>query len=77
MMKELEQAIEATKLICSSIAASDFATDYGTKTAYGIREYKADICLDIVSAILGRELTYEDRQELGKQLADADWGIIA
>lgn len=58
-------AVTAVTNILKGVAASDFVADYGLKAAYGLREYRVDMVVDVVQAQLNRLLTDAEREELG------------
>lgn len=69
------RSVEATKRILRGLSSSDFARDYGQKTADHIAEYKADICLDIFCSMLeGASAEDNEANELFHELiGTADW----
>jgi hypothetical protein len=72
VMDAITKAVEATKRILGHVAESDFVTDFGHRAAYGIRDYKIDIAVDIFFIYEGREPT-DDEKVL---MTEADWGFI-
>jgi hypothetical protein len=70
--KSLAIAVEATKRICIGVAGSDFLTHYGTHAAYGLRDYKLDLAVDIFETIESRPATEEEKIAM----RDMDWGIV-
>lgn len=63
--------VTAATSILKGVAASDFVEEYGTKAAYGLRDYKHDLAVDVAQAILNRLLTDEEREHL----ATLQWEI--
>lgn len=59
--RDMDTAIRAAAAILVGIAASDFAEQYGTYTAYALREYKADMAADVLKAMWGRDLHDQER----------------
>jgi hypothetical protein len=67
----LHKSKEAATELLKGVADSDFVSEYGTNAAYGLREYKVDMAVDIAQAFLNRLLTDEEREWLAK----AEWSF--
>jgi hypothetical protein len=72
-MIAVTKCISAVQRICINIAGSDFATDYGNKAAYSLREYAADMATDVFIALEGRFPSNDEMECIAEGFTEKAW----